>query len=209
MRVQRRRFTSLLLTTPLGDGSRPQRVGAGRRGPCVLPRGQDRLAAGQGPVAHDRPEQAPVHRIAAAAHPRVQAPDRHQCRVPDPARGGILHQAGRRSLAAARGVLGHHDRPGPQLAVRAAELDPAARRLPQQSEADRSELVQARRLLSGADRGQPLERQDRRRRRRGPALLAFRCSRRATSWPTARTSSTSTTSRCRRPSKRWPRRRGW
>ena len=33
------------------------------------------------------------------------------------------------------------------------------------------ELVQARRLLSGADRGQPLERQDRRRRRRGPALL--------------------------------------
>ena len=33
------------------------------------------------------------------------------------------------------------------------------------------ELVQARRLLSGADRGQPLERQDRRRRRRRAALF--------------------------------------
>ena len=51
---------------------------------------------------------------------------------------GVFHQAGRRPLAAARRVLGHHDRPDAQLAVRAAGLDPAAGRLPQQSEADRS-----------------------------------------------------------------------
>ena len=69
--------------------------------------------------------------------PEFRQPDGHQCRVPDPARGGILHQARRRSVAAARGILGHHDRPGPELAVRVAGLDPAAGRLPQQSEADR------------------------------------------------------------------------
>ena len=147
------------------------RAGTGRCSPRLLPRGQDQLAAGRRPVAHHRAEQAPLHRIAAAAHPRVQATDGHQCRVPDPAGGGVLHQAGRRPLPAARRVLGHHDRPDAQLAVRPAGLDRAARRLPQQPQADRSALVQARRLLSGADRGQPLERQDGRWRRRRPALF--------------------------------------
>ncbi len=50
-------------------------------------------------------------------------------------------------------------------------LDPAAGRLPQRSEADRSELVQLRGLLSGADRRQPLEWQDWQRRGRGTDLL--------------------------------------
>ena len=67
--IHRRSLTGLLLATGFHDGRHTERVGTGRRGTCLLPPGQDRLAAGRGPVPHDRTEQAPVHRIAAAAHP--------------------------------------------------------------------------------------------------------------------------------------------
>src|ERR1700733_5571129 len=53
------------------DGRRTDRLRAERRPAIVLPSGQDRLASGRRQAAHDRDEQASVHRVAAAAPSRV------------------------------------------------------------------------------------------------------------------------------------------
>ena len=100
------------------DPGRPTGSRAGRRGPRLLPPGQDQLAPGRGPVPHDRPQQAPLHRITPAPHPAVPGPDRHQRRVPHPPRGRVLHQARCRPLPAARRIFRHHDGPDPQLGLR-------------------------------------------------------------------------------------------